>query len=59
MCIRDSSDGLIRIFNALLMIARAEAGSGREGMVDFDSADVARDIGELYEPCLLYTSRCV
>jgi len=46
----DDSDGLIRIFNALLMIARAEAGSGREGMVDFDSADVARDIGELYEP---------
>ena len=44
------SDGLIRIFNALLMIARAEAGSGREGMADFDVAEAVRDVGELYEP---------
>ena len=44
------SDGLIRIFNALLMIARAEAGSGREGMSDFDVAGAVRDVGELYEP---------
>jgi signal transduction histidine kinase len=33
-----------------LMIARAEAGAGPEGMVDFDAAGVARDVGELYEP---------
>ena len=32
------------------MIARAEAGSGREGMLDFDSSLVASDVGELYEP---------
>lgn len=46
----EESDALIRIFDALLMIARAEAGSGREGMVDFDAALVASDVGELYEP---------
>ena len=46
----EESDGLIRVFNALLMIARAEAGSGREGMVDFDASLVASDVGELYEP---------
>ncbi len=32
------------------MIARAEAGAGPQGMVDFDAADVARDVAELYEP---------
>jgi signal transduction histidine kinase len=46
----EESDSLIRIFNALLMIARAEAGAGPENLVDFDAADVARDVGELYEP---------
>jgi signal transduction histidine kinase len=46
----DESDALIRVFDALLMIARAEAGAGPEGMVDFDAACVARDVGELYEP---------
>ena len=46
----EESDRLIQIFDALLNIARAEAGSGREGMVDFDAALVARDVAELYEP---------
>lgn len=46
----EDADGMIRIFNALLMIARAEAGAGREGMRDFDVAEVASDVGELYEP---------
>lgn len=45
----EEADGLIRIFNALLLIARAEAGSGREGMADFDAGAVANDVGELYE----------
>lgn len=44
------ADGLIGVFNALLMIARAEAGSGREGMVDCDVGAVLRDVAELYEP---------
>ena len=46
----EESDQLIQIFDALLNIARAEAGSGREGMIDFDAGVVARDVGELYEP---------
>jgi signal transduction histidine kinase len=46
----DESDSLIRTFNALLMIARAEAGQARDGMVDFDAAEIAHDVGELYEP---------
>jgi signal transduction histidine kinase len=32
------------------MIARAESGHAREGMAEFDAAEIARDIGELYEP---------
>jgi len=46
----EESDRLIQIFDALLNIARAEAGSGREGMIDFDAGLVTRDVGELYEP---------
>jgi signal transduction histidine kinase len=46
----EESDGLIRTFNALLMIARAESGQARDNMVDFDAATVAQDIQELYEP---------
>ena len=38
----EESDGLIRTFNALLMIARAESGQARGNMDDFDAADVAR-----------------
>jgi signal transduction histidine kinase len=45
----EESDNLIRIFNALLMIARFEAGGAREVTTDFDAAEVARSIGELYE----------
>ena len=44
------SDELIRTFDALLMIARAESGQARDNMTDFDAAEIARDIGELYEP---------
>jgi signal transduction histidine kinase len=46
----EESDGLIRTFNALLMIARAESGQARENMDEFDAAEIAHDIGELYEP---------
>jgi signal transduction histidine kinase len=44
------SDDLIHTFDALLMIARAEAGQARDNMAEFDAAEIARDIGELYEP---------
>ena len=45
----EEADGLIGIFNALLLIARAEAGTGREGMVEIDVSQIARDVGELYD----------
>ena len=46
----EESDRLIQTFNALLMIARTESGQGREEMTEFDAAEIARDVGELYEP---------
>jgi signal transduction histidine kinase len=46
----EESIGLIRTFDALLMIARAESGEVTEGMAEFDVAEVARDVTELYEP---------
>lgn len=46
----EESDALIRTFNALLMIARAESGQARDGMTEFDAAEIARGIGDLYEP---------
>ena len=46
----DEADGLIRTFNALLLIARLEAGSATEAIADIDAAAIARDVAELYEP---------
>ncbi|OLB72847.1 MAG: two-component sensor histidine kinase [Alphaproteobacteria bacterium 13_2_20CM_2_64_7] len=46
----EESEALIRTFNALLMIARAESGQARDGMTDIDAAEIARGVGELYEP---------
>jgi signal transduction histidine kinase len=46
----EESEGLIRTFDALLMIARAESGEARHGMTEFDAAEIARDVSELYEP---------
>jgi signal transduction histidine kinase len=45
----EESDNLIRIFNALLMIARLEAGNAREGLADFNAAETVRDVAELYD----------
>jgi signal transduction histidine kinase len=44
------SDNLIATFNALLMIARAESGQARGDMKEFDAAEIAHDVCELYEP---------
>src|SRR5213075_1495358 len=44
------SDDLIRTFDALLMIASAESGQARDNMTEFDASEIARDVGELYEP---------
>jgi signal transduction histidine kinase len=46
----EESDGLIRTFDALLMIARAESGQARDNMVEFDAVDIVRGVSELYEP---------
>ena len=46
----DESDGLIRTFNALLMIARAESGEPGEDVAEFDAAEIVHDVAELYEP---------
>lgn len=46
----EESDELIRTFNALLMIARAESGQASTPMADFDAAEIARGVGELYDP---------
>ena len=44
------ADHLLGTFNALLSIAEAEAGSRREAMAVVDLAEIARSVGELYEP---------
>ncbi|HEV3247043.1 MAG TPA: ATP-binding protein [Beijerinckiaceae bacterium] len=46
----EESDKLISVFNALLMIARAEGGRVAENMAQFDAAEIARSVVELYEP---------
>ncbi|MET3693155.1 sensor histidine kinase [Methylobacterium goesingense] len=44
------SDGLIRVFNALLMIARLEGVDANQDFVAFDAGAVMRAVAELYEP---------
>jgi signal transduction histidine kinase len=46
----DDSDQLLKVFNSLLSISRAEAGQMRENFVNFDAAEVVQDVAELYEP---------
>jgi signal transduction histidine kinase len=46
----EESDELIRTFNALLMIARAESGQASTPMAEFDAAEIARGVAELYDP---------
>lgn len=46
----EESDRLIRTFDALLLIARAEAGQARDQMVAFDLAEDVVAVAELYEP---------
>jgi signal transduction histidine kinase len=45
----EESDNLIRIFNALLMIARLEAGGADAAQASFDAAEAVRGIVELYD----------
>lgn len=44
------ADSLLATFNALLSIARTEAGQAREGMLPVNLQDVVTEIGELFAP---------
>jgi signal transduction histidine kinase len=46
----DEADELIKTFNALLLIARLEAGATTEGFETVDLARFVKDVAELYEP---------
>lgn len=46
----DEADGLIRVFNALLMIARLETRQISDSMAPLDLAEIVDGLSELYEP---------
>ncbi|MGE3914751.1 MAG: sensor histidine kinase [Hyphomicrobiaceae bacterium] len=46
----DEADELIKTFNALLLIARLEAGAATDSFERLDLAAMVRDVAELYEP---------
>jgi signal transduction histidine kinase len=46
----EEADGLIKTFNALLSIARLEAGAGGESRERLDISALLWDVAELYEP---------
>ncbi len=46
----DETDDLMRTFNALLRVARLEAGAAGDNVETFDVAEMVRDLGEFYEP---------
>lgn len=46
----EDADQLIRVFNALLIIAQVEAGTPDKAGERVDVAEIVRDVAELYEP---------
>ncbi len=48
----EESDSLLRTFNALMSIARAESGNAREGLESLNLAGTLNDVIELYEPII-------
>lgn len=46
----EEADHLIKTFNALLLIAKLEAGALEESLEPMDLADIVRDVAELYGP---------
>ncbi|MCA9619899.1 MAG: HAMP domain-containing histidine kinase, partial [Myxococcales bacterium] len=44
------ADQLIKVFNALLLISRVEAGFSKQKLDEVDLATIAADVAELYEP---------
>ncbi len=48
--VTDEADNLIRVFNALLMIARLETGRINDSMAELDLSEIVSGMAELYEP---------
>ncbi|MGL4394996.1 MAG: ATP-binding protein [Hyphomicrobium sp.] len=46
----EKADDLIKTFNALLLIARLEAGPLQDDLEEFDLSDLVGDVAEFYEP---------
>jgi len=46
----EQSDEIIKTFNALLLVARLEAGAIEDTVEAFDACAMVRDVAELYEP---------
>jgi signal transduction histidine kinase len=46
----NESDKLLQTFNALLSIARVDAGQVREGLASVNLSEIVQDMTELYEP---------
>ena len=46
----EKSDDLIKTFNALLLIARLEAGPLQDSVEEFDLGQLVEDVAELYQP---------
>lgn len=46
----EESDALIRTFNTMLLIARAESGAAREAMSSVNAGEIVESVAELYEP---------
>jgi len=46
----EEADQLLRTFNALLSIARTEAGQAREGLTGMEAGGLVEEIAELFEP---------
>lgn len=46
------ADGLLKTFNALLSLARIEAGQGRSNAEEIDLGALLEDVAELYEPLI-------
>jgi signal transduction histidine kinase len=46
----EEADNLIRVFNALLMLARLEAGRVSDNMAELDLSEIVSGMAELYEP---------
>jgi signal transduction histidine kinase len=44
------ADQLIKVFNALLLISRVEAGFSKQKLDEVDLAVIASEVAELYEP---------